>query len=197
MTGANVWHIANHDAVSAPGNEEISTHLQQAERDLLTARSQYTIRQNIVHQILITDPVLKSIHSPSTNSALESRLLPLMNERDTLAMLHSHVSSQLQATHLSIAKLESQNVEAIAANKALASRMLALAREVGEDKVEDIADARVRSELEKLEEEVRRARKEWRVWKSVVGGVVAGSGVDWAGDEELLEVVMDDEDEMV
>ena len=64
------------------------------------------------------------------------------------------------------------------------------------EKVEEVKDARVRGELERLEEESKAARREWRVWKSVVGGIVAGSGVDWAGDPKLLEVVLDAEDEM-
>ncbi len=49
---------------------------------------------------------------------------------------------------------------------------------------------------EKLEGDVSNARKEWRIWKSVVGGIIAGSGVDWAADAKLLEVVMDEEDEI-
>ena len=42
----------------------------------------------------------------------------------------------------------------------------------------------------------RLACKVWRIWKSVVGGIIAGSGVDWAADTKLLEVVMDEEDEI-
>ena len=190
-------YVARVDDLSSLSDEEIQVQLQQAERDLLTARSKHTITQNITNQVLITDPILKSIHSHSTITPLEKRLLPLLNERDTLSMVHAHLSSLLQTTYLSIAKLEQENIDAISANKALADRMLELARDVGTEKVEEVRDARVRAELEGLEGQVRKARREWRVWKSVVAGVVAGSGVDWAGDPELLEVVMDEEDEML
>jgi hypothetical protein len=188
--------LAQHD-FSSLSDEQVLKQIEKAERDLLAARSKHNIRRNIIQQVLITDPILKSIHLPSTASVLETRLLALVNERDTLSMLHSHVSSLLQSAYLSIARLEQRNVELMASNKVLAGRMLELAREVGEEKVEDLADASAKAELERLEEEVGKARKEWRVWKSVVGGIVAGSGVDWARDDELLEVVMDDEDEMV
>ena len=111
-------------------------------------------------------------------------------------MLHAHLSKALQTTHLEIAKRESENVDAMGENKILAGRMLELAGAVRTEKVEEVRDARVRGQLEQLEDEVQQVRREWRVWKSLVGGIVAGSGVDWAGDERLLEVVMDEEDEM-
>ena len=178
-------------------DEELQEQLAQAECDLMTARSKYTIRQNIVSQVLTTDPILKSLHaSPQTLTSLERRLPPLIQERDTLSMLHIHLSKQLQTTHAAIAKHEQENIEMMAKNKALASRMLDLAKDVKIEKVEEVRDARMRSQLEKLEGDVSNARKEWRIWKSVVGGIIAGSGVDWAADTKLLEVVMDEEDEI-
>ena len=112
-------------------------------------------------------------------------------------MVHTTLAKNLQTTHLSVAKLERENIDAMAENKVLAKKMMELAKDVKTEKVEEVRDARVREKLEKLEEDVRGARKEWRVWKSVVGGIVAGSGVDWASNPRLLEVVMDDEDEML
>lgn len=112
-------------------------------------------------------------------------------------MLHAHLSSLLQKAYLDIAKREQENIDAMAVNKQLAKRMLEMAREVKVEDVSEVRDARVRGQLERLDGEVQSARREWRVWKSVVGGIVAGSGVDWAGDARLLEVVMDEEDEMI
>jgi hypothetical protein len=187
---------AQHEDLSFPTDEELQSQVAQGERDLLTARSKYNIRQNIIQQVLITDPILKSVHSSAHATQLESRLLPLINERDTLAMLHSSLSSRLQTLHQRIAKLEQENIDMIESNKALAQRMLALAEEAKVERVEEVRDARVRGQLEKLEEDVKRARREWRVMKSVAGGIVAGSGVDWANNPVLLDVVMDDEDEL-
>jgi hypothetical protein len=53
----------------------------------------------------------------------------------------------------------------------------------------------MRGKLEAEEQALRKARAEWRVLKGVVGGVVVGSGVNWAEDKELVEIVMDDGEE--
>ena len=37
------------------------------------------------------------------------------------------------------------------------------------------------------------AKGRWRMMKSVVAAIVAGSGVDWASDPNLLEIVLDAE----
>lgn len=58
---------------------------------------------------------------------------------------------------------------------------------------EDDADSR--QEMERLEGNVRLSKQRWRVIKGVAAGVVAGSGVDWAGDDELCDIVLDPETE--
>jgi hypothetical protein len=127
---------------------------------------------------------------------LENRLLPLINERDTLAMVDSLLASKLQTINQKIAKLEQENIDMIDANKQLAQRMLELAHEAKAERTEEVRDAKMRSQLERLDEECVRARKEWRMLKSAIAGIVAGSGVDWGSDPRLLDVVMDEEDEL-
>ncbi len=74
--------------------------------------------------------------------------------------------------------------------------MVKAAEAVREERTEDVADEEVRTRLEGLDREIAEKRRAWRVMKSLVAGVVAGSGVDWAGDDELVELVLDDEDEL-
>ena len=57
-----------------------------------------------------------------------------------------------------------------------------------------LQNPQLRSRLEQLDEEAATARTRWRIIKSVVAGVVVGSGIDWAADETLLKLVIDDED---
>jgi ABC-type phosphate transport system auxiliary subunit len=111
-------------------------------------------------------------------------------------MVHATLTSKMQTIHQKIAKLEQENIEMIDSNKQLAQRMLVLANDASAEKIEEVMDARLRKQLQTLEEECLRARREWRVLKSVVVGIVAGSGVDWATDPKLLEVVLDEEDEL-
>lgn len=66
-------------------------------------------------------------------------------------------------------------------NREMAERIRELARKVEGVEVEE--EAEVREE---------RRREEWRlrVLRGVLGGLVVGSGVDWARDEELAELVL-------
>jgi len=37
------------------------------------------------------------------------------------------------------------------------------------------------------------AKKRWRIMKSVVAAIIAGSGVDWARNNDLRNLVLDEE----
>lgn len=80
-------------------------------------------------------------------------------------------------------------------NAELASTLSRLVEETRSRPEEMIGDSRVRSALAKLREEARNSRLKWRVMKSVVSATVAGSGLNWALDDELRELVLDDEDD--
>jgi hypothetical protein len=147
--------------------------------------------------VLIADPVLKAVHAGSTATELEKRLLPLINERDVIAMVHSTLSTMLHTTKSKLTALELEYKDAIAQNKRSARIVLDIANSLKTEKVEEVHDARLRAQLEKLDEEIRKTRREWRVLKSLTASVIAGSGVDWARDPKLLELVMDEEDELM
>jgi predicted transcriptional regulator len=189
-------YIAHDEDISRLSDDQVQAQLAQAEKDLLAARSKYNIRNNIIQQVLIADSILKSVHSSGNATSLERRLCPFINERDTLSMVHATLTSKMQTIHQKIAKLEQENIEMIDSNKQLAQRMLVLANDASAEKIEEVMDARLRKQLQTLEEECVKARREWRVLKSVVAGVIAGSGVDWATNPKLLEVVLDEEDEL-
>jgi type VI protein secretion system component VasA len=182
--------------ISSLSDQEVQAEIKTAERELLEARSKHTLRNQIIQNVIITDPVIKAVHSGANATELERRLLPLIIERDALSMVHSLLSTKLQVANSRLATLERESIQAIAENKELAREMLKLANELKAEKVEEVEDARIRKQLEKLEDEVKKARTEWRVMKSLVAGVVAGSGVDWAKDPKLLSLVLDEEDEL-
>ncbi|KAF2429177.1 hypothetical protein EJ08DRAFT_718413 [Tothia fuscella] len=175
---------------------ELQDHITAAERALLEARTSYILRNRIITNVLIADPILQAVHPGSTATELETRLLPLINERDVLAMVHNTLCTQLHDQRNRLASLERENKNAIAENKSLAGKMVRLAKGLKSEKVEEVKDAKLRAQLEKLDEEVRKNRREWRVLKSLAGSIVTGSGVNWAKDPKLLELVMDEEDEM-
>ena len=71
--------------------------------------------------------------------------------------------------------------------------MLALAQEANTQRKEDIEDPTVRQELEDLEAEMRISRQRFRIMKGTASATIAGSGIDWARDPKLLEIVLDED----
>jgi hypothetical protein len=61
---------------SAP-DEDDATRIKNAERACLEARARYILKNSIVENVLITDPVLKAIHSGGHATPAE-RLLCLL-----------------------------------------------------------------------------------------------------------------------
>lgn len=92
-------------------------------------------------------------------------------------------------------KVQSEALRVSRNNVRLTEELFTLTEEVKRRKMGRGDDANSRQELEGLERDVRSSKRRWRVIKGVAAGVVAGSGVDWAGDDELCDIVLDPETE--
>lgn len=123
------------------------------------------------------------------------KLSALVNERDILAMVNSTLSQEVLKTTRELSTAEMESLDVTSTNKAKAKTMLKLAKETRTKEVDEIEDPDTRQQLRNLDEEVRFARRDWRIMKSVVSAVVANSGVNWAKDDKLRELVLDNEDE--
>ncbi len=75
--------------------------------------------------------------------------------------------------------------------------MLALAEEANTQRKEDIKDPRLRHRLDDLEAEMKMSRQKWRIMKCTASATIAGSGIDWARDPNLLDIVLDNDGEDV
>lgn len=78
-------------------------------------------------------------------------------------------------------------------NVELSTSMLALAEQVTTQKKKDIDDPKVRLQLEGLEAEMRISRQRFRIMKGTASATIVGSGINWARDPKLLEIVMDED----
>lgn len=78
-------------------------------------------------------------------------------------------------------------------NKELASQLLELtAQEISwRDRVDDEA---LLARIEETEQEYKQTRAQRDTIKSVIGAIVVGSGVDWARDDRLRDLVLDELD---
>lgn len=59
---------------------------------------------------------------------------------------------------------------------------------------ERIEDEGLKAQLEELEAEHKKRRARWETIKSIASAAVVGSGVDWARDDRLRELVLDESD---
>jgi hypothetical protein len=71
--------------------------------------------------------------------------------------------------------------------------MLALAEEADTKRKEDIDDPKARQQLDELEVKMKTGRQRWRIMKETASATIAGSGIDWARDPKLLEIVLDND----
>lgn len=80
-------------------------------------------------------------------------------------------------------------------NAALVREVRELVGKVKEERGRGLGVKELEGKIEGARKQEEDARRQWRIMKSVVRGVVVGSGVDWVGDEKLRELVLDAEDE--
>ena len=100
----------------------------------------------------------------------------------------------LQSTLNELTSVERDNIITMKKNQELTATLFSLIDQVKEPKVEDIEDGELRVQVESVEVDLKEAKRRWRIVKSLVVAVVTGSGVNWAQDEELRDLVLDDEE---
>ena len=165
-----------------------------------------------MESILITDPVLKAVHSGLNATPAEkyryilcSEILgwlsyshrylhPLVDRRDILQIAQTNLAASLQSASKAIIVAEAENIKAMTTNSQVASSLIDIANKSRGRDAQPLQNSQLRSRLEKLEEDAAIAKTRWRIIKSVIAGVIVGSGIDWAADENLLKLVIDDED---
>ncbi|OAA67573.1 Centromere protein Cenp-H [Cordyceps fumosorosea ARSEF 2679] len=162
--------------------------LAAAQEALLQARSRYKLRNDAVELVMMVHPVLKAVHGSTNASPIDRDLLPYIVKRDDAAVEVARAAAQAQATRDALTDVQVETLRACRRNVTLTSRLFELAGQLEERRAVDWHGG----------EEALRVREEKRKWRAVKGaasGIVAGSGVDWASDEALREMVLDPEDD--
>ncbi|RAH72381.1 centromere protein H [Aspergillus aculeatinus CBS 121060] len=167
--------------------------LAKAERELLEARATYTVRRKAVGTVLMTDPALKAVHLKATTPA-ERALHRLINRRDVLSTIHENLNAMHTASLQKLTGLEVENLQLHQKNQELVRELLSLTED-DESWREDLDDPELKSQLEQLEADHRRSKARWEVMKSIASAIVVGSEVNWAEDETLTALVLDESDD--
>ncbi|KAF2727971.1 hypothetical protein EJ04DRAFT_538671 [Polyplosphaeria fusca] len=176
-------------------DDALQEQLIAAEREAMDAKGEYELRNQISHNVLAMEPVLKAVHGGEQTASAEKRLLPLVTERDTVSMVHASLASKLSATSKALRLTEKANLEANAVNKDLSQTILALAEEMRTQSLKDVEDPDLHKRITAVEKDARKSRRQMKVLKGVLANMIVGSGIDWAEDEVLRELVMDDEED--
>ncbi|KAL7936113.1 centromere protein H (CENP-H) domain-containing protein [Trichoderma chlorosporum] len=160
-----------------------------AQNALLTARARYRLRNDAIEAVMVANPILKAVHSGTQASPIER------HERDeTSISVAKHAESMTKLRHDQTG-VQVQSIRVCRDNVKLTEQLFELAEQAKQKKSIRLENAEVQREMDKLTREVKSSRQRWKVMKGVASGIIAGSGVDWAGDEELRNIVLDPEDE--
>ncbi|KAF2843421.1 hypothetical protein M501DRAFT_924593, partial [Patellaria atrata CBS 101060] len=159
----------------------------------LEARAEYLIRNKVIQNVVISDPILKAVHSNATPA--ERRLNCLINERDLLSMINSTLTSKLSTLSSDLTETDEANVSLNQRNRDLASILIPLAQELKSQKTDEVSDPKLRLQIQQLDAQNRISIRCKRTMKSITSGIIVGSGIAWANDDNLRDLVMDDEDD--
>ncbi|KAL4810288.1 centromere protein H (CENP-H)-domain-containing protein [Aspergillus unguis] len=174
------------ESSSSNNDEDLAT----AERELLDARATYTVRKKAANTVLITDPVLKAVHLKG-QSPSERALLRLINRRDILSLAQENLTEAHTSTMKKLSTLEVENLRLHQTNQGLARELLELTKDDDSWK-EKLDDPELEQQLAQLETEHNTSKAKWELMKGVASAIIVGSGVNWADDEDLTALVLDE-----
>lgn len=110
-------------------------------------------------------------------------------------MVHSTLASKLLSAQKAVITTMEANVIANQKNRETSKTMLALAEESKSQTAKDIEDPRLRDQASAAERELKDSRRRMKTLKGLLSTMIVGSGINWAADEELTKLVMDDEED--
>ncbi|KAJ5916546.1 hypothetical protein N7504_000561 [Penicillium tannophilum] len=173
--------------------DNVEEELAIAERELLEARATYTVRRKAARTILMTDPILKAVHLKATTPP-EKALLRLVNRRDELALAHENLATVHNAVFKQLSNSKVENLQINRENQELVSQLLELTKEDSSWR-DRLQDAKLASQLDELEAELKTSKAKWDTMKNIASAMVVGSGLNWAENDELQALVLDESDD--
>ncbi|QPH01106.1 hypothetical protein C2857_005305 [Epichloe festucae Fl1] len=164
---------------------------KQTQEDLLDARANFRLRNDVIESVMTANAILKAVHNGTNASPAERDLLPYIERRDQSAMSVAKQATDIGFIRNDLTEVQSDTARVIRKNVDLTSTLFELAEEVKQRQATRLDDEETQSEIRKLDAAMKASRQRWRVMKGLASGIVAGSGVDWARDAKLSDVVLD------
>ncbi|KAF4124101.1 Centromere protein H (CENP-H) [Geosmithia morbida] len=167
-----------------------------ARNQLIETRARYLLRNQVVDSVLSANPILKAVHNGVDASPVERDLAGYIQQRDEVAISLAKLASSLDEVRERATRAQSETHVVTRENTQLAAEVMDLVAQVNEKKSghQTLRHEAVQ-QRDELQDNLKRSRERWRVMKGITSGVVAGSGVDWARDDKLRDLVLDPEDD--
>lgn len=121
-------------------------------------------------------------------------LFGLANRRDVLSFAYENLASSRNSTRKTLSDLELENLQVNEKNQELVRQLLELTDEDASWRNE-LEDAGLKAQLAELEAEHKRSKAKWDTMKNIASAVVVGSGVNWAENKSLSDLVLDEMDD--
>ena len=121
-------------------------------------------------------------------------LLRLINRRDVLSLAHENLHTAHSATVRQLSNLEVENRQIHEKNRELVRQLLDLTGPDGSWR-DQLEDQDLIAQLNALDADQQKSQARWDAMKNIASAVVVGSGVNWAEDEKLRALVLDEADD--
>lgn len=118
-------------------------------------------------------------------------LLRLINRRDILSLAQENLTETHVATLKKLSTVEVENLQLHEKNQELARELLELTKD-DDSWREQLDDPELKQQLSELETDHKKSKARWETMKSVASAIVVASGVNWAEDEDLTALVLDE-----
>ncbi|CAH0049738.1 unnamed protein product [Clonostachys solani] len=178
----------------ASSGEMTAEETDEARNQLLDTRARYMLRNSVVEAVLSANPILKAVHNGTDASPVERDLLSYVEKRDEASIAVAKFALERGELRDKATKAQSKLLARAGHNAELASKLLELVARIDEKKGQQ-DDSAAQEALREFEGALAASRRRWRVIKGVTSGLIVGSGIDWARDDRLRDIVLDPEDD--
>ncbi|KAJ4326489.1 hypothetical protein N0V84_003119 [Fusarium piperis] len=166
---------------------------RKAQLELLESRAKYILRNEVIDAVVMANPILKAVHGGTEATPVERELLPYVERRDEASIAVAEEVATTRRVCDELTSTQSNTLLASRKNVRSTAELFKLAEEAKQKKRIPPSNTKMIQEQVKLETELKASKQRWRVMKGVASGIIAGSGIDWARDDELRDVVLDPE----
>ncbi|KAK0733335.1 centromere protein H (CENP-H)-domain-containing protein [Lasiosphaeria miniovina] len=169
----------------------VTPNVEEAQLHLLESKAALALRNDVLKSVVTIQPTLRAIHNAAHTSPIERSLSFRLQQRDRTSAILASQCLDLQEATDRLADLESLGFKASQRNVLMAAEILRLQNNARDQGPAMNDSVHISFGTRRLENEMRASRQKWRVVKGTTSAIVTESGIDWARDKQLRNMVLD------